>query len=200
MKRLVSTALTLSLLLLAACGTTSAVLPKTSDARQTVVPDLSGYDTVVVLDFADATDKKGIRDKDLAGYTSHVAETAKNFADLIAEKLQKKSAFANVQRQPVEGKALVVSGTITRLQDGNAALRLLVGMGAGSSYFDSTTELRDLETRSVLGQFVTNKNSWVLGGIAAASQNVQSFVNEAAEKIAVEISRLKQPPPVDAAK
>jgi Domain of unknown function (DUF4410) len=81
----------------------------------------------------------------------------------------------------------VVSGHITRLTEGNATLRLLIGMGAGSSYFDASTDLADAESGTDLGQVATDRNSWVLGGGIAAGQTVQTFMEGAADKIAADL-------------
>jgi hypothetical protein len=181
--------------MLAACGTTSNIKPtRTAEALVTVPSakgkpalDLSGYDKVVVLDYVDATDKSKIKPGDLSTYSDHVTTAAHEFADLIAHKLRATGAFTEVVRGPSPGKALVVSGHITRLTEGNATLRLLIGMGAGSSYFDASTDLADAESGTELGQVATDRNSWVLGGGLAAGQTVQSFMDGAADKIAADL-------------
>jgi len=186
-------------LLLAACGTTSNIKPTrtaeaivtTPAAKEKPALDLSGYDTVVVLDFVDGTDKSRIKPAELVAYSDHVAAATHEFADLIAQKLRATGAFQEVLRGPSPGKALVVSGHITRLTEGNATLRLLIGMGAGSSYFDATTDLADAETGTDLGQVATDRNSWVLGGGIAAGQTVEGFMQGAAEKIATDIHQSK---------
>jgi len=165
---------------LAACGTTGNIQPTANTA--TAVPagqgkatlDLSAYDRVVVRDFVDATGK------------NH-ADATRTFPDLIAGKLRDTGVFREVSREPSPGKALVISGSITRLEEGSAALRFLVGMGAGSSYFDATTELSDADSGASLGRILTDKNSWALGGGIAATQTPQTFMEGAAVKIADEV-------------
>jgi hypothetical protein len=81
---------------------------------------------------------------------------------------------------------------ITRFVEGNAALRLLVGMGAGSSYFDANIQVTDGGNNASVTSLHADKNSWGLGGGIAASQTVDTFMNEAAKKTAAEVSpRLK---------
>jgi hypothetical protein len=181
---------------LAACGTTSNLKPSpqaeaiAGQARPASPGlDLSGYDKVVVLDFTDATDKSKLKPEKVAAYGETMATAVRTFPDLIAQKLRETGAFQEVVRGPSTGKALVLSGHIDRLVEGNTALRLLVGMGAGSSYFEATTTLGDAESGSALGLLTTDKNSWALGGGIAASQTVQSFMQGAAVKIS---ERLKE--------
>ncbi len=91
-----------------------------------------------------------------------------------------------------DGSTLVVSGVITRFVEGNAALRLLVGMGAGSSYFDADIQVTDGGTNTSVTSLHADKNSWGLGGGIAASQTVDTFMKEAAKKTAAEVApRLK---------
>jgi len=188
---------------LVACGTTSNIKPSSvpdaavspaDKTRKSV--DLSGYQKVIVLDFADATDKRKLDPDKQRALSDSIASAVRTFPDLIAQKLRDTGAFQEVVRGPSSGKALLISGSITRLTEGSAALRLFIGMGAGSSYFDATTELSDAETGASLGQVTTDKNSWALGGGLAATQTVQSFMQGAAEKIAAQLRDSKNGPPV----
>jgi hypothetical protein len=194
MQRWIRIAVPVIALALAACGTTSGVRSDPSSDSKVAEPDLAGYDKVIVLDFTDATDKAKIKEKDLQAYTDTVATATRTFPDLIAQKLRSTGAFAEVVRGPSEGKALVISGRIMRLAEGNAAARFLVGFGAGSAYFDATTDLADKESGAKLGDILTDKNTWALGGAFAAAQNVPAFMDGAAKKIATELSTLKKGP------
>ena len=134
---------------LVGCGTTSEIKPSSgptavaaSGAQGKVALDLSGYDRVFVLDFTDATDKSDMKADELRNYADTVARATRTFPDLIAQRLRDAGAFTDVIRGPSDGKALVISGRITRLTEGNGALRLFIGMGAGSSYFNATTICR----------------------------------------------------------
>ncbi|MCP6726053.1 DUF4410 domain-containing protein, partial [Klebsiella pneumoniae] len=82
----------------------------------------------------------------LGAYATTMGSAIRDFPDMIAQEIRATGAFPEVVRGPSTGAALVVSGRITRLTEGNSALRFMVGMGAGSSYFDATTELGDAET------------------------------------------------------
>lgn len=191
---------------LIACGTTSEIKPgsgataiPTTAAPGKVTLDLSVYDRVFVLDFIDATDKSDMNANELRNYIDTVARADRTFPDLIAQRLRDTGIFMDVIRGPGDGKALVISGRITRLTEGNGALRLFIGMGAGSSYFNAVTDLADSETRQSIGQVLTDKNSWPLGGALAATQTVEAFMEGAAKRIASEVSaREKMPQPIKA--
>jgi Domain of unknown function (DUF4410) len=187
--------------MLVACGTTSEIKPSSGTtavaataAHGKVALDLSGYDRVFVLDFIDATDKSDMKANELRDYVETVATAGRTFPDLIAQRLRDTGVFMDVIRGPGEGKALVISGRITRLAEGNGTLRFFIGMGAGSSYFNATTDLADAESQQSIGQILTDKNSWPLGGGIAATQTVETFMQGAAKKIAAQVSASKKGP------
>ena len=124
-------------------------------------------------------------------YMEGMKITVRNFADLIAGEIRKTNAFEEVGREPAAGDSLRISGVITRYTPGNAALRFLIGLGAGSSYFDATVNLSDNTSGEQLGQVIVDKNSWGLGGGLAAGQTVEHFMQGAAEKIANDLKESK---------
>jgi hypothetical protein len=134
----------------------------------------SQFDKLSVLDFKSTA-------------TAENAEAGKIFADKIADEIEKKNLFNKVVRGPVEGEALVICGEITRCDEGSAAARFWVGMGAGSSYFDADVQFKNNSEKSDLAAIKVDKNSWVLGGGLAASQTVEVFMSQAAKKIATEL-------------
>lgn len=194
--------MTIVLFVLSGCGTTSDIRPAAKSAAATsattdaapATTTYGRYQKVVVLDFEDRTDKARIPDKDRAAYEETMKIAVRDFADRIAGEIRKTGVFAEVLREPSEGEALLISGGITRYAVGNAMLRLFIGFGAGSSYFDATVDLSDNATGENLGQVVVDKNSWGLGGAIAASQNVEGFMQGAAERIAKELATSKQEP------
>ena len=163
----------LGLLLLAGCGTTTGL---TKNGKDPVVVDLSNYKSIVVEDFSDGTEKKSL--PQFAG---------RNFSDRISSSIRGKGFVKTVSRKPVEERSLIISGKITRYEEGNPTLRLLVGMGAGSSYFDATVVLKDSLSGEVIGEIIADRNSWGLGGAVAATQTVDQFMIETADKVATEL-------------
>lgn len=173
---------------ISACGTTSGLKTTSKSdsgedstsktASQTV--DLSSYKRVAVVDFTDGTKKKNIPE----------FETQK-FADIIAAEIKGLGLFEEVNRISNGGDELIISGQITRYNKGNATMRALVGFGAGSSYFDSVVQFIDAQSSEKIGEIVVDKNSWGLGGFVAAGQTVESFMDDAAAKIAKEVKKSK---------
>ena len=178
--------------LLAGCGTTSSL--KAPDAASEQRIDLSSYSAAVIGDFADSatvgkkfkSNEKGMAKK--AEYEADVKAASVTFAEYLQAELKKLSVFENVKRNdtPAEGE-LLIDGEITRFERGNAAAKFLIGMGAGSTYFDAIVVVKDGTTGEKLGQIIVDKNSWVLGGAISASQNVESFMRGGAEKAAKEL-------------
>jgi ribosomal silencing factor RsfS len=69
---------------------------------------------------------------------------------------------------------------------------MLLGFGAGSSRFDAKINIRDNNTKELLGSIDVNKMSWLLGGAIVGSQDVKSHMNAAASKIADECANAKK--------
>ena len=67
----------------------------------------------------------------------------------------------------------------------------VIGLGAGSSYFDADVVFSDNPSGRRLGQISTDKNSWFLGGGLAAGQSVEGFMHGAAKKVAKELATAK---------
>jgi len=164
---------------LSACGSTSSIKP--NYATSTTL-DLQEYNSIVILDFEDGTSKKNL--PEFAG---------KKFADIISSAIKSKEIFENVSRDPAaeDSKTLVLHGDITRYAAGNATLKLLIGFGAGSTYFDAFVYFRDSDTQQKVAEIVVDKNSWGLGGAIAANQDIDQFMTEAANKIASELAAAK---------
>jgi hypothetical protein len=162
---------------LAACGSTSGI--KRADGGKTDL-NLSSYENAVILDFSDATKK-----------SNSPAFAGKNFADRIAANISEQGVFKKVSREPLKEKSVVISGAITKYDEGSAGLRLLIGFGAGSSHFEADVKITDSESNQELGQIIVDKNSWALGGIMASAQTPETFMSEAAKKIAKEVAEAK---------
>ena len=174
MKRLINPVGLLCLsLVLASCGSVSSTAPATSSAVGTVS---KSYSKVLVQDFAAGPD------------SGADAAVGSKFAGVIASAITSAKPGAQIVRQgKADANTLVIGGEVTRFVEGNAALRLLVGMGAGSSYFDANIRLSDGGTGAALHTLKADKNSWGLGGGLAASQTVDTFMSEAAKKTAATV-------------
>lgn len=157
---------------LVSCGSVSATKP----AGGTATAVTKTYSKVLVRDFAAGPD------------SGADASTGARFAGVIASEIKaaRPGLPVSLNGRP-DASTLVVSGVITRFVEGNAALRLLVGMGAGSSYFDADIRAADGGSGAAVTSLRADKNSWGLGGGLAASQTVDTFMREAAKKTAQEI-------------
>lgn len=180
--------------ILAGCGTTTP-LQSTGGAEAAI--DLSGYDRVVVTRFTnEATSSKAFKGKDAdekrRAHQADADAASNTIADMIVAELIKTSAFESVERgDAAQPGALWIDGRITRYEKGNAAARLFIGMGAGSSYFDAVVNIKDAGSGDMLGTVVIDRNSWVLGGGVAAGQSVEGFMQSGAKKVADELQAAK---------
>ncbi len=180
--------------LLTGCGTTSNL--KTA-SKQPV--ELQKYDRLLVNNFKDEFSAKA-RPVDRPKQQAEGEIAGKLFADRIAAVVKASNAFREVLREGAgDTNTLVISGAVTRYEGGDAVLRLWVGLGAGSSYFDARVELTDGGTHSLLGTWLVDKNSWGLGGAIAASQTVDEFMKAAAEKVGKDLVAAKQGLPISKA-
>lgn len=177
-------------LLITGCGTTSGLKAPagTNSKADRAELNLQGYTHVTIRDFKDGTAREDM--PDYAG---------REFANIIAGAIVDEGTFEEVHADEDGAEGILVTGKITRYSEGNAALRALIGFGAGSSYFDAIVTFHDIKTNEELGQMKVDKNSWVLGGGLAAGQNPRKFMEEAANKIAAELDKAVNPDRVDSA-
>jgi hypothetical protein len=169
------------------CGTTSSMKPVAAEPI-----DLTRFERLLIQDFADEFSAKAKPEKRLAK-EAEAKLACQQFADRIALEARKTAAFGEVVRSGEAGEnTLVIQGAIQRYEEGSAALRLLIGFGAGSSYFDSRVDLLDGKTGAKIGSWEVDKNSWGLGGAIASTQTPEAFMNDAAEKVAKELAAAKK--------
>ena len=182
-----SSVLLLSFALLSACGSTSKLQRSAASQKS-----LADYSTVYVADFSDATNKRIKNPDKAAAFKASVTEAQVAFADMIGTNIEKTKNAPSVVRQPPEGEALRIEGEITKLERGNAALRLLLPL-AGSTQFNANVRFVDQQTGEVIGKIVVDKNSNPLGGGYAATQTTRRFMGGAAEKVAEQLELARAP-------
>lgn len=163
------------LLSLTGCGSTSGL----KNTQGQVITSTRKFSKVTVQTF-----KLSLKEPE---QNSKAAPTY--FADRIASEIKKTGRFAVVGRDSKpDANTLVVDGVITKYEEGNSMLRLFIGFGAGSSFFEADVYFRDSKG-AVIGKIKADKNSWALGGGVAAAQNPTMFMNGAADKIAEEAAK-----------
>ncbi|WPX97232.1 DUF4410 domain-containing protein [Candidatus Bandiella euplotis] len=170
--------------MLSACGSTSN-LQKTQNLATN--QDISSYSCVTVDDFSHDAGKPNNDDT--------MKLRGKIFADTIADEIKSKKVFDEVERGGGGSKTnscLLIDGEIIKCDEGNAAARMLIGLGAGSSYFDANVFFKDSKTKEVLGEIKVSQMSWALGGALAAGQDVLSYMKAASSKIARELASAKK--------
>lgn len=189
MSRLSATLLVcLGFSVVAACGTTSS-LQSTEEEK---VIDLTPYSKLIVEDFRDEATVKA-KPEAQPILRLKMESAVKAFPDQIVAVTRAQGGFAEVSRAGTPDAAtLVMRGAITQYDEGNAALRWMVGFAAGNVNFDAVVELVDGGTGRSLGRWVVDKNSWALGGGIAATQTPEGFMQEAATKIGTQLSEKRK--------
>ena len=158
------------------CGSTSGL----QNTQGQAITSARKFSKVTVQDFKLSTKEIGEK----------VTASKVYFADRIATAINKGGRFSSVKRNATaDANTLVIDGVITKYEEGNSTLRLFIGMGAGSSFFESDVNFRDSKG-TIMGHIKVDKNSWALGGGIAAGQNPEAFMNGAADKIAEEAAKL----------
>jgi hypothetical protein len=162
--------------ILTACGTTSSL----QDTHGKALTSARTFTKVTVQDFKNATPEVGEKINTGKVY----------FADRIATELKKRGQFLSVARNAKpDANTVVISGTITKYDEGSPEKRLWIGMGFGMALLEANVEFRDSKGLTI-GMIKVDKNSWPLGGGLAASQDPQGFMKGAAEKVAEEAGKL----------
>jgi len=170
------TLVALAACVLTSCGTTTPL----KSAQGEAITSTRRFSKVTVQDFKLSAPEVGEK----------VNASKVYFADRIATEIRKTGKFSSVGRNSKpDSDTLVINGVITKYEEGNAAMRFFIGMGAGSSFFEADVNFRDNKGMTI-GKIKVDKNSWALGGGIAAGQNPETFMNGASDKIAAEAAKL----------
>jgi hypothetical protein len=110
------------------------------------------------------------------------AELSKEFATVLVEEIQNVGKFSKVTTAPQSGRALRIEGDVTYLAEGNSALRIGIGMGAGSAHFSCTGRFIDNSTGKLLGTFEVERSS--KSGLRGVADNFPIIRRSAAGDIA----------------
>jgi Domain of unknown function (DUF4410) len=178
----------LALLSLVGCGSTSNMKRSdgTTDIRKAADfdVDFSSYNRVIVQDFAVGTGREHDDRAKQAVYEANVAEGGKRFADKIATAIKGGAAFTEVLRnEDAKQGDLLIKGEVTKFKQGNRVARWITGIG-GKANFNAIVRFVDAGSGKELSLIDVNKNSWLFGGVGAALQDVNDFIDGAAKKVA----------------
>lgn len=132
------------------------------------------YDSVVIRDFtykAEEPEAKG-------------PALTKQFTPVLKEELENTRKFAKVTAGGATSKAhaLRIEGEVTYLAEGNDALRIGVGFGAGKSHFYCTARYLDNATGKLLGTLQVERGS--KSGMMGIADNFLLIRRAAAEDVA----------------
>lgn len=160
---------------LQSCGTVSDV--NLTGAQVSKPP--GGYSKVLVEDFTSSPVAPVANVK--------VAQAEKTLPETIAGEIRELGKFSQVSRTgKPDASTLIIKGNIDQYDDGNAVMRAVVGFAAGNSNLDATVTYIDGKSGKSLGSLKADKNSWAMGGLLAAAQTADSFIEPIAKKIAKE--------------
>lgn len=172
---------------LAAIGLTLSACGSVSRLEHSGGHDFRAYRTIVIGTLGNKPAIAIPDDKRLA-YDTQVGIASSRFAMYLERELRAYRMDVDVVRGEPRPGALFVEGDITRYANGNAALRLFFGFGAGSSYFDAFVRFRDTDSGDVVGTVLVDKNSWPIASGVAAFQTGDAEVLGAAKRVAEEIA------------
>jgi hypothetical protein len=157
------------------CGTTSSL--QTTGGVSASSP--TKFSKVVVQDFKVSVPE----------HAEQAATARTTFPDRIAAEIRKTGRFASVSRNSkADANTLVISGVITKFDEGSTQKRIWLGMGFGMAFLEATVSFRDSNGRSI-GTIKVDRNSWPMGGAIAAAQSPQTFMNGAADTVAEEAAK-----------
>jgi hypothetical protein len=178
----------MSLMLLVGCGSVSDLQP----TKPGTSADLRRYQKVVVHSFTNTIEVTQKDPAEAARARAQLEAATRKFNTQVTEEIRLSGAFAEVIRgETAVPDSIVIDGVITRAVEGSKAARLWVGFGAGNAYFDATLQVRDGSTGELLATLVVDRNSWGGGGLLAAEQTMDSFMLEAAKKVASDLAVAK---------
>lgn len=166
----------ISLLILQSCGSVSSIRPTNTNGSV----DISSYNKIVINNFTNQTSNNEVDD---------IAKS--NFPNKLFNKLSESSLFKSVQRNKKSYDSLIISGNITKYEEGDVFLRTLVGFGAGRAYFYSDVDLIDGNTYKKIGTIEVRRKSWLLGGYISGSQTPEVLMKDSVADIVKKIKMQK---------
>jgi hypothetical protein len=128
-------------LLLASCGVSTDYVEASAPSAPYQAVVVKGFDLKM-----EAPDAKG-------------SELAKEFASVLSEEIENVKRFPKVTTGSYTGRAVRIEGDVTYLEEGNNALRIGVGFGAGAAHFSCTARFIDNQSGKLLGTMQVERSS-----------------------------------------
>lgn len=173
--------LLLAILLLAPAAA-QANVTRLMAPESSATADLRGYDRIVVLAPEAALAKPPKDPADAAQVAGELAARANEFADDLAARLRESAEFAEVSREPLDGRALVLRGRVLKFREANVVQRAL-GLFQGAR-LEAEFEVVDAES----GRLLARAEADFSGGLRPGSwtnlvRTMDGFVNGAAARL-----------------
>lgn len=180
-----ATAMVATFALVAIAPVVLAGVDKLKPAAGAKAADLKSYDRIVIEDLTDGVDKKLPKPDEDAKYHADVVAAGKIFADVLADKIDKSGTFKGTSRAPVEGKALLIGGRLTKYKVSNLAGRY-IGFGAGSK-IGAIIEVKDAQTGRLIGTIALKLGGVAIPGAINVVQTVGRFMDGGAMRVSDEL-------------
>lgn len=180
----------LAIISLVSCGTISKV-HVVQNVKESAKIDFSQYDKIIVLDFKNKTNLPTPIDKEKILITQ-------SFADKIYHHLSESANFSDINliktksKKFIKRKNLVISGDITKSDNGDDILRGIFGI-FGRSRLDAKISFMDGGSKKIVAQIDVSKVSLAYGLFVAAHQDLEYLIEVSAKDVADKIKNLKKP-------
>lgn len=168
--------------LLTSCGSISKI-------KSSSKIDLGKYERVVIMDFDNKTGKAIFIDQNKTPINQ-------SFPDKIYHQLHSSPEFADINLIKTKSANfiskgnLVITGEITKADDGNDVLRGIFGLW-GRSRLTANIDFIDGNTKKSIAQIEIKKASLAFGLFISANQNLEYLIQDSANNVSDKIKKLK---------
>lgn len=116
---------------------------------------LSGYDTIVIRDFAtDGAEYSQINSEEKAKIETMKPLLVRTISESLEMEIKNRKLFKNIIKNgDVKENAVILEGSFTEFNAGSRALKLFVGFGAGKVFIKVKGRLIDAQTSKELALF-----------------------------------------------
>ena len=116
---------------------------------------LSGYDTIVIKDFAtDGAEYSQVNDEEKAKIETMKPLLVRTISESLEMELKNRKLFKNIVKNgDMKENAVILEGSFTEFNAGSRALKLFVGFGAGKVFIKVKGRLIDARTGKELALF-----------------------------------------------
>jgi hypothetical protein len=148
-------------------------------------PNFSDYGKIIIYDLSDNFSRTKKNKK--------VLDKGKLFSEIVASILIEEEIFDQIEQNKTitNEKALILRGSITKLQEGSKAARSIIGIGKAAACFEAKLDFIDNQSQKLIASISINERTFPLGGIFASLEDLDSLIEAAAEITIDEILQVK---------